>query len=196
MTAVRSVGIALALLLALTPAREWLVSTMTGHMLGQIPLLLIAGALVAVPASVGRRGSAFNPGGAPGLLLSAAVLTTWMIPRALDLAVTSASVAHLESASVLISGALLRYSWRRAGPIGQAFFVGNLTWMAAVVGLLLRDAPVRVCTTYLVRDQFHAGTGLLLLAAAVGGRWFMAWLALPTARTSHVWWGNVWRSVP
>jgi hypothetical protein len=183
----RMLGATLALVLALTPLRDWLVSTMTGHMLGQIPMLVLAGFLLSARVWVRPPRSAFNPGGAPGLLLGAAVLTTWMIPRALDLAVTSSLVAHVESASLLGCGLLLGRSWYRAGAIGQAFFVGNLTWMAAVTGLLLRDAPVRLCTTYLVRDQVYAGTGLLLLATAVGVRWFTTWLGAPSERVATSW---------
>lgn len=185
MTRERAVGVALALLCSVTPVREWLVATMTGHMLVQIPLLVIAGVLLCPPD--GSHGSRLNPGGAPGLLACAAILTTWMIPRALDLAVTSTAVAAFESISLIGCGALLRRSWHRAGAIGQAFLVGNLTWMAAVAGLLLRDAPVRLCTTYLARDQYHAGTGLLLLATAVGVRWFTMWLALPASTAGPAW---------
>lgn len=189
MNRARWVGLALALLLGASPLREWLVSTMTGHMLVQIPLLVLAGVLQRSSDPV--RESAFNPGGAPGLLVSAAVLTTWMIPRALDLAVTSATAAHFESVSLFACGMLLRCSWHRAGAIGQAFLVGNLTWMAAVAGLLLRDAPVRLCTAYLERDQYVAGTGLLLLVTALSARWFTRWLALPASGG-----GAAWRTVP
>lgn len=184
MTGQRLTGIAIALTLVLTPVRDVIVASMTGHMLVQIPLLLLAGFLISAPPRTDMRRSGLNPGGAPGLLLTAAVLATWMVPRALDLAVTSNSIAFLESGTLLVGGGLLRHSWQRAGAIGQAFFIGNLTWMAAVAGLLLRDAPVRVCTTYLIRDQLYAGTGLLLIATAIGVRWFTTWLALPTARTN------------
>jgi len=180
----RCTGFAVALLLSLTPARDLIVATMTGHMLVQIPLLLLSGFLISEPAPVYVRSTGLNPGGAPGLLLTAAIITMWMVPRALDLAATSDTIAHFESGTLLAGGVMLRHSWRRAGAIGQAFFVGNLTWMAAVAGLLLRDAPVRVCTTYLVRDQLYAGTGLLLLATAIGVRWVTTWLALPSARTN------------
>jgi len=184
MTGQRLTGIAIALTLVLTPVRDVIVASMTGHMLVQIPLLLLAGFLIGAPPRTDMRRSGLNPGGAPGLLLTAAVLTTWMVPRALDLAVTSNSIAFLESGTLLVGGGLLHHSWQRAGALGQAFFIGNLTWMAAVAGLLLRDAPVRVCTTYLIRDQLYAGTGLLLIATAIGVRWFTTWLALPTARTN------------
>jgi hypothetical protein len=184
-TAARRIGALLAITLAATPVRDVLVAKMSLHMLAQVPLLLLAGWLLRGRATVRSADAPFDPAGAPGLLLSTAILTTWMIPRALDLAVTSTSVAWLQSVTLLLTGALLRGAWGRAGALGQAFFVGNLTWMAAVAGLLLRDAPVRLCTTYLERDQYYAGTGLLLLATACGVRWFTQWLAAPAAESQR-----------
>ena len=185
MTTARRLGALMAIVLAATPVRDLLVARMSLHMLAQVPLLLLAGWLLRGRATARSVDAPFDPAGAPGLLLGTAVLTTWMIPRALDLAVTSTSVAWLQSATLLGAGALLRGAWARAGAIGQAFFVGNLTWMAAVAGLLLRDAPVRLCTTYLERDQYYAGTGLLLLATACGVRWFTQWLAVPSAESQR-----------
>jgi hypothetical protein len=179
----RRLGALLAITLAATPVRDVLVARMSLHMLVQVPLLLLAGWLLRGRATTRSVDAPFDPAGAPGLLLGTAVLTAWMIPRALDLAVTSSSVAWLQSVTLVVTGALMRGAWARAGALGQAFFVGNLTWMAAVAGLLLRDAPVRLCTTYLERDQYYAGTGLLLLATACGVRWFAQWLAVPAAES-------------
>jgi hypothetical protein len=179
----RRLGALLAITLAATPVRDVLVARMSLHMLAQVPLLLLAGWLLRGRATTRSVDALFDPAGASGLLLGTAVLTTWMIPRALDLAVTSPSVAWLQSVTLVVTGALMRGAWARAGALGQAFFVGNLTWMAAVAGLLLRDAPVRLCTTYLERDQYYAGTGLLLLATACGVRWFVQWLAVPATES-------------
>ncbi len=178
------IGILLVALLAFTPLRAWLESSMTAHMLVQLPLLLFAGWLFSARARHwlhprGARLQRWNAGGAAGLLLTAAVTATWMIPRALDLSVTSIGVDAMKFASLFVAGVALHSSWSRAGAIGQAFFIGNVTWMMAAAGLLLRDAPVRVCTSYLTQDQQYAGTGLLLLAAAVGVRWFTVWLGAP-----------------
>ena len=177
-------GALLALVLLLPPVASVLESRMALHMLVQIPALAVAGALLAgrgktrdpAGGSGAQRLRAFDPGGVPGLLLAAGILTTWMIPRALDLAATQRGTDALKAATLLLAGALIRRSWARAGAITQAFVLGNMTWMAAVAGLLLRDAPVRLCTTYLEADQVHAGTGLLLLATAVGARWFLSLL--------------------
>lgn len=178
------IAVVLVALLALTPLRSWLESSMTAHMLVQLPLLLFAGWLFGARAPhwlhpMAARMQQWNAGGAAGLLLTTAITTTWMIPRALDLSVTNVAVDAVKFASLLIAGVALSGSWSRAGALGQAFFIGNVTWMMAVAGLLLRDAPVRVCTSYLAQDQQYAGTGLLLLGAAIGVRWFAVWLGAP-----------------
>lgn len=112
-------------------------------------------------------------------MVATATVTAFMVPRALDLAVSRLDVDVAKALLLLMAGVLLHLSWERAGAVGQAFFVGNLAWMTAVIGLLLRELPVRVCTSYLASDQLHAGTGLVLLAGAVGARWFVARLAMP-----------------
>ncbi len=181
----RWAGGLLAVALVLPPVAGVLESRMTLHMLVQIPLLIVAGALLVgnARATAGVFGGRwtralrdFDPNGVAGLVVSASVVTTWMIPRALDLAATQPSVDAFKVASLLLAGALLRHSWRAASAITHAFVLGNMTWMAAVVGLLLRDAPVRLCTNYLESDQVHAGTGLLLLGTAIGVRWFVSLL--------------------
>jgi len=73
--------------------------------------------------------------------LVASMLTTWMIPRALDLAVTSAVVAIFESASVIGCGALLRCSWHRAGAIGVRWFTHFLALPAPAAGPAWRTEP-------------------------------------------------------
>jgi hypothetical protein len=197
----RWAGGVLAVALVLPPVAGALESRMSLHMLVQIPLLIVAGALLVgnARATAGvfshrwtRARRDVDPNGVAGLLLSASIVTTWMIPRALDLATTQRSVDAFKVVSLLLAGALIRHSWRAASAITRAFVLGNMTWMAAVVGLLLRDAPVRLCTSYLVSDQVHAGTGLLLLGTAIGVRWFVSLLGsggqedAVSARGQHV----------
>lgn len=181
----RPAGAVLAVALVLPPVAAALEARMSLHMLVQIPLLTVAGALLianrhptapAFDTQWARALCGLDPSGAAGLLLAATIVTTWMIPRALDLATTQRNVDVFKVASLLLAGALIRRSWRVASSITRAFVLGNMTWMAAVVGLLLRDAPVRLCASYLESDQVHAGTGLLLLATGVGVRWFASLL--------------------
>ena len=65
----------------------------------------------------------------------------------------------------------LALSWRPAGAVVQAFFVGNTVWMTVTVGLLVAQAPTRLCNAYLEGDQRQAGYGLFLLGIAGGAVW-------------------------
>ena len=159
--------------LALSPVRHWLESSMTLHMLVQFPLVVLAGALLAraLPMRWRRRADAWNAHGTAGLLASALVLMLLMIPRLLDLALVDGRVEAAKFLGLLASGAALQLSWQRAGLLVQAFFLGNVLPMTAAIGQLFMDSPLRLCNAYLLEDQVRLGLGLVVLAvlAAAGG---------------------------
>ena len=165
------VGIGLIVLLALPGARDLLEREMATHMLVQIPLLAIAGVLMAsgIPRPLKYRLAAWNRGGISGTLLAVIVSTWWMVPRALDsaLATPGAEVWKFVSLPVLV-GLPAALSWRPLGTIGRGFVILNVLPMWAVVGWLYIAAPVRVCNYYLVDQQVAAGRGLLWLSIAIG----------------------------
>ena len=82
----------------------------------------------------------------------------WMLPRALDAALTEplAEVGKFLSLPLLV-GFPLVLAWRRLTLIGRGFVWTNFISMLAVLGWLYIVAPVRVCNSYLVNDQEHAG---------------------------------------
>lgn len=169
-------AVAMAVLLALPPLRTWLEGSMAGHMLVQIPLLAVAGVLgaFALPPRLRRLLGAYNAYGLPFTLLACLVSTYWMLPRALDAALTQPlmEVAKFVSLPLLV-GLPLALSWRPLGAIGQGFVAANFISMVSVVGWLYIVAPVRVCNNYLVDQQ--TVTGWLLVA--VSGLLFLAWAA-------------------
>src|SRR3546814_9484824 len=91
----------------LPPARGWLESDMTRHMLLQLPALLLAGALLAsgLPPKITRSLAAYNAHGTSGLFFVLLVLSFWMIPRALDEAVLTPEVTLAKFSSLLAAGA-------------------------------------------------------------------------------------------
>lgn len=166
----RGCGALLLLLLVLPPIRHATESSMTAHMLVQYSGVLLAGALLAG----GRGGEATQRGnelGIAGLLFFALTLALLMVPRVLDLALVDARVESLKLLALVLSGAALRLSWRRAGIVVQAFFLGNLLPMMAVVGTLYQDPSTRVCNAYRLDDQQTLGTALCWIAAGVGALW-------------------------
>jgi len=168
-------GALLACVLALPWMRDALERVMAAHMLVQIPLLAVAGALVAagMPARWRARVDAWNRGGVSGIVLALIASSWWMVPRALDLALASPAMELTKFASLpLLVGAPVALSWRHVSAIGKGFVIANVLPMWAVVGWLYVAAPVRVCNFYLVDQQVEAGLGLLgasVALAAVAG---------------------------
>jgi hypothetical protein len=168
-----ALGLLLAAVLALTPVRALLEASMLRHMLVQAPLLLLAGALLASAAGPGLRAALarWNALGISGLVAAGAVLGLLMVPRVLDLALAEPAVEAAKFALLLLAGAALALSWRPAGLLVQAFFLGNMLPMTAVAGQLYADSPVRVCNAYLLDDQARLGEWLIALACAAAVLW-------------------------
>ena len=168
-----------ALALALGPLRGVLEAGMATHMLVQFPLLIAAGLVLAgafpprpsARIPVGRRD--WNHLGIAGLAFAVAVLAVSMIPRLLDLALFDVRVEALKLIALFMTGALLRWSWPKAGLIVQGFFLGNVLPMTAVVGILYRDSPVRLCNNYRFDEQWLVGTMLVVLALVAGAAWLV-----------------------
>ncbi|MFL5617123.1 MAG: hypothetical protein ACJ79A_01870 [Gemmatimonadaceae bacterium] len=162
---------ALVALLALPGSRDALEGVMASHMLVQIPLLALAGAMAVrgVPLAWRSRIAGWNRRGVAGTTLALLASTWWMVPRALDLALASPAMEVTKFASLpLVVGAPLALSWRPLGGMGRGFVLANVLPMWAVVGWLYVVAPVRVCNFYLVDEQVTTGVGLLVASVAVG----------------------------
>lgn len=171
------VGLGLLFLLGLPPARAWLEATMTAHMLIQMPLLAAAGFALGRAFTRPQRAALCHlvGGAAPYVLVALFASSYWMLPRALDAALVDplAAVAKFISLPLLV-GMPLAFAWGRLGMVGRGFVWTNFFSMLVVLGWLYIAAPVRVCNSYLVADQYEAGWWMIRLAIAL----FLAWLAL------------------
>jgi hypothetical protein len=156
--------------LALPVVRHALERVMIVHMLVQIPLLAVAGALIvgAVPATMQARLVACNRRGASGMLLALIASSWWMVPRALDAALADPSMELAKFISLpLLVGMPLALSWPHVPGMGRGFVIANVLPMWVVVGWLYVAAPTRLCNFYLVDQQVTAGFGLLWASAAL-----------------------------
>jgi len=169
----RAFGAALVLLLGASFGRHMLEQSMASHMLVQIPLLLCAGVLFSI--AMGTRQPTpthethgYNAYGIAGLVFASGMVASWMVPRALDAAVEQLAWDSGKIFSLVAAGALAHRSWQRATTMVRAFVVGNSLWMNATIGLLLIDAPNRLCTSYTTNDQAIAGYGLVGIAVCIG----------------------------
>jgi cytochrome c oxidase assembly factor CtaG len=181
------------ILVALT--RHGLEATMQRHMLVQLPVLFAIGMLLAssvVPsiAARGRRGTSvshvreWNAQGIAGLVLAGGVVMTWMVPRALDAAVESVFVDALKMASLVLAGVIAWHSWRAASALVRTFVVGNAAWMMATFGMLLLDAPIRLCANYGASDQRVTGIAMIILTVAAVAATAVRVLFFPVSRTA------------
>ena len=166
---------AIYLLLATPAAREWLEASMSRHMLVQMPLLVIIGIIACrlLPLEW-QKTMVLRVGGAwPCVIVAMFVSSYWMLPRALDVALTDplAEVAKFLSLPLLV-GFPLALAWRRLTLIGRGFVWTNFFSMLAVLGWLYIAAPVRVCNSYLVNDQENAGWYMVIGAILL----FLWWL--------------------
>jgi hypothetical protein len=173
-----ALGLLLLAVLLLPAVRQASEASMTLHMLVQYPAFLCAGALLIGALATGPLKSLqrCNEQGLAGLLFAGLTMLVLMVPRVLDLALVDARIETLKLLALLLSGAALRLSWRRAGTVVQAFFLGNVLPMLAVVGTLYQDAPNRLCNAYLLADQQSLGTALMGVAAGVAALCMSTWL--------------------
>lgn len=184
--------LALLPLVLLWPAlRHGVESRMSLHMLGEFPMLFVAGwsasrlYLRRVRARRWLRGQRrFDWHGWTGATLTSGVALVWMLPSALDAALFLPNLAAAKLASWWLAGWLLADSWRRMDTELRLFFVGNLVWMLATIGLLYVDAPARLCANYLQDDQRRTGIGLVLSALALGTLVVGAGIRRPAAGNS------------
>ena len=168
-----AIGVLLLVILALPPVRHLLEQSMQLHMLVQYPLLILSGALLgrAMPWTIARKLSAWNAMGITGLAAAMLFMTVLMIPRVLDLVLIDVRVEAAKFAALLFVGSLFRASWRDAGIIIQAFFLGGILPMTIVVGTLYQSAPLRLCNAYRLDDQQNLGLILVWLAAVAAAVW-------------------------
>lgn len=155
--------------------RKYLEASMWQHMLIQLPIIGFFGFLVAkfLPDPIRSKISNFNRYGLTGFTFYFLATSLWMIPSALDLAVSHYWVDCLKVFFLVMSGFLLRISWVQGGATIQAFFFVGWAMMTATVGLIYQDSSIRLCNYYLVDDQIVAGKGLVLISFVVTTVWFL-----------------------
>jgi hypothetical protein len=165
------------LILWLPPVRRAFESDMALHMAAQVPLLIVLGLLVAVSAR-DREPRWFADAdwlGIPGIVAVVLGTSFWMLPRALDQAVSDPRADLIKFLSLpLLVGLPLGLSWRRMPPLGRAFIWANFIPKLGAIGGLYLGAPVRLCAYYRLDQQELAGWTLIAAALALGTTWFIA----------------------
>lgn len=164
-------ALAMLLLLGLPPLVGWWEASLVRHMLGQIPLLLLAGALVGPLLWPHHRS---GPGwqqseGVAAVLVGLLCFSFWMLPRWLDAAVVDAQVDAVKILSLpLLGGIPLGWGWQRLRMVARGFLWIHVVTMFAVLGALYLAYPDRLCNNYLAGEQAALGHASLAVAGALG----------------------------
>jgi hypothetical protein len=165
------------LVLWLPVVRGALERDMAVHMAVQMPLLIALGVLFGAAARrhEPRWLAAADWLGIPGIVAVVLATSFWMLPRAMDQAISNPFVDLAKFLSLpLLVGVPLGVSWRRMPPLGRAFIWANFIPKLGAIGGLYLAAPTRLCSYYRLDQQQLAGWTLIAVAVALGLTWFVA----------------------
>jgi hypothetical protein len=180
-------GSGLFIAAVLPPAAAQLEANLVWHVLLQLPMLALAGWLVArdLPARVLAAIERYNEYGIPGILIVIFVSLCWMLPRVLDAALELPMVALAKYVSVpLLVGAPLALSWPHMHAVARGLVWIELLATLLRLGWLYLVAPARLCNNYVLSDQILLGKLLLIISAAIVVFW-VARLFAPLPSPNH-----------
>lgn len=165
------------LALSLPPLRALIEQSMVWHMLVQMPLLVLAGALGAASLPASNAGAALqrlNRYGLSGFMLAQCIAAYWMIPAMVDRAVVLPGADAAKLATLWLAGAALRASFRQAPAAVQLFFAGYGLPMLVWLGIYFASTELRLCNAYSLASQVRTGQGLVALSVLAGVAWAFA----------------------
>lgn len=167
------VYLAIWLVISTTPAAGYLEANIQSHMIIQLPLLGVIGFLIGgvIITQFGTLTDNKYAGYASVLI---ALFTTlyWMIPRSLDLALTSAFFAWAKYISIpVLIGMPLAFGWYKVGVIFKGFMIIEFLAMLFRLGWLYKDSPVRLCSSYGLYEQNLLGNYLIVIAFLLSLYW-------------------------
>ncbi|WP_347265879.1 hypothetical protein [Paracoccus sp. (in: a-proteobacteria)] len=165
------IALLLVLIATMPGLAPWWKATLLRHMLGQIPLLILAGVLLAprVARPLPGQGTGQETWAAAALIVAAFCTGFWMLPRWLDAAVTDLRADAAKVATLILLGGLpLGWGWRRLGALARAFVLNQAIGMLLILGIVYLIIPDRLCNSYLLDEQGVLGRALLALAGLAG----------------------------
>lgn len=160
-------GLLLLIILMLPPVSNLMESVMIIHMHMQMPLLVLAGFLMAryVQIRYPLFFEKWNSNGLPGIILFVIITVYWMLPRAMDEALNSHNMQLFKFFSLtLLAGIPLRDSWNRLNSKGKAFIFVGYTILFVGMGWLYIYSPMQLCNNYLLIEQITLGWGFITMA--------------------------------
>lgn len=163
-------GLALYIFLILPPVATLAESIMSIHMHIQMPLLAIAGMLMTpfLQQKFPTFFKKWNSNGIPGITLFLIIVFYWLIPRAMDEALTLPAMEIFKFISwPFFVGVPLRDSWKKIGKIGQNFVYVLISVSFGLMAWLYIASPTQLCNNYLIVEQRALGWGFLIIAGCI-----------------------------
>src|SRR5690625_4779259 len=149
-------GLILFIFLSLSPVRHLAESIMSIHMHMQMPLFVIAGMLMTpfLQKKFSSFFSKWNANGVPGIILFLIIVAYWLLPRAMDEALTIPAVEIFKFISLpFLAGVPLRDSWKKLSVRWKNIVFTTITIMFGVMAYLYIFSDSQICNNYLVVEQ-------------------------------------------
>ncbi len=146
---------------------HWFESSMSRHMLIQLPLLIALGFAFFQPrASTHAALMKTDSLGAIAFISITGWMLFWMLPINLDLATSDPWIRLLKLVSLPIGiGFCIRWFWNRANAILKCVLVFEIWASITRLGWLYIESPLQLCTSYLIGEQQVVGYMLLIISA-------------------------------
>src|SRR5690625_5106789 len=163
-------GLILYVFLILPPVATLMESIMAIHMLMQIPLLVISSILMSRFFQVRFRDffESWNSNGIPGFVLFVFIWTYWLVPRAMDEALTIQMVEIFKFISLpFLAGIPLRDSWGKLRKMGKYIMFIYFIITSLALGWLYIASPEQLCNNYLVVEQIALGWSSAIIGICV-----------------------------
>ena len=165
------IGLVSWLLIAVSPAGTYLEASLSGHVLVEIPLLIIIG-ITAGNLIKPHLSGVLNMISIPTILLACFTLAFWMIPRWLDASLNDEFIAYMKYLSLpLLVGVPLALSWQILHPVARGVVKIEFLAMLFRLGWLYLVSPDRLCNNYLLNEQQQLGYMMIILGFALGTIW-------------------------
>ncbi|OIU68711.1 hypothetical protein [Rossellomorea aquimaris] len=161
-------GSLLFIFLILPPVAELLESVMIIHMHMQMPLLIIAGMLMAPLFQKNSFLRRWNENGQPGILLFMLIFSYWLLPRTMDEALSSMWMEGFKFISLpFLAGVPLRDSWTKVSNGTKRVVLIVITLLSAFMGWIYIFSPNQLCNNYLIVEQVTLGWGFWTMGLCI-----------------------------
>ncbi|GAA0449257.1 hypothetical protein GCM10008934_42280 [Virgibacillus salarius] len=163
-------GLGLYIFMMLPPVITLFESIMVVHMHMQMPLLVIIGMMFTPYLKKKFPGffEACNQNGIPGIVLFLIIMSYWMLPRAMDEALTLPLVEIFKFISLpFLAGVPLRDSWQKLMKFEKNSVYIFFSVLSGIMAWIYIASPTQLCNNYLETEQRALGWTFLITGLCI-----------------------------